>query len=54
MQGIQYALLIILVLVGHVVAPKLVKEAMSKKSLALRSVGVVVICIGIALVSLNQ
>lgn len=54
MQGIQYALLIVLVLVGHVIAPKLVQEAMSKKSLALRSVGVVVICVGIALVSLNQ
>ncbi len=54
MQGIQYALLIVLVLVGHVVAPKLVAEAMSKKSLALRSIGVIVICIGIALVSFNQ
>ena len=37
MQGIQYALLIVLVLVGHVVAPKMVAEAMSKKSLMLRS-----------------
>lgn len=54
LQGIQYAFLIMLVWLGHIFAPRLVQEAMGRKTLFVRSLGVVVIMIGIALVSFGS
>jgi drug/metabolite transporter (DMT)-like permease len=54
LQGVQYAFLILLVLVANVVAPKLVKEAMGKKTLLVRSVGVLIIGFGLAIIAYAQ
>lgn len=51
LQGIQYAFLLIMAFAGSIVYPKLLHESMSKKSLAVKSVAVVVIGIGLYMIS---
>lgn len=51
LQGVQYALLLVMAVVGSIFYPKLLQESMSKKSLAVKILGVIVIGIGLYMVS---
>lgn len=51
LQGVQYVFLILLVVVGSIKYPKLLKENLGKSSLAVKLLGVVVISFGIYLIA---
>lgn len=51
LQGVQYAFLLVLAVVGTLKYPKLLKESMTTKSLVIKSIAVVVIGIGLYLIA---
>lgn len=51
LQGVQYAFLLILAVVGTLKYPNMLKESMSKQSLIIKSIAVVVIGIGLYLIA---
>lgn len=51
LQGVQYAILLLMAILGSVVNPSLLGESMSKRSLSIKIVGVVIISIGLYLVT---
>lgn len=52
LQGVQYAFLIVLVIVGSIVAPKLIKERLNGWLLVQKIIAIVFVSAGIALVAL--
>lgn len=51
LQGVQYAFLLVMAIVGAVRWPKLLQEAMSRRSLVVKIVGVIIISVGLYLVA---
>lgn len=51
LQGVQYAFLLILAVIGTLKYPKLLKESMTTKSLVIKSIAVVIIGIGLYMVA---
>ncbi|MFC1598076.1 hypothetical protein ACFL2M_00905 [Patescibacteria group bacterium] len=51
LQGVQYAFLLIIAIIGTVKFPKLLQETMNKKSLAIKIVGVFIIAGGLYLIA---
>ncbi len=52
MQGVQYAILLIMVVIGTVKYPQLLKENIGKKSIGIKILAVVIIGAGLALIAL--
>lgn len=51
LQGVQYAFLLIIAVVGTLKYPKLLKESMNRTTLVIKSIAVVVISIGLYLIA---
>ena len=51
LQGVQYAFLLILAVIGTLKYPKLLKESMTTKSLVIKSIAVVIIGVGLYLIA---
>ncbi|MBI2411149.1 MAG: EamA family transporter [Candidatus Kerfeldbacteria bacterium] len=53
MQGVQYAFLLIMAMIGSIKYPQFITESMTQKELVLKSIAVIIIGAGLALVAIN-